>query len=112
MIYSCFDAPSGLYRYFQDDKAQALNGDLPVPKFSSSVITKAGVPAVNAARPFPAGATYVGTGWAAKGMIVQCPGQGGGLSGLLDTSTWPSWWPYAAGAGAGVLAFFLFRRSR
>jgi hypothetical protein len=111
MMYSCFDAPSGLYKYFQDDKQQALNGDLPVPKFPPSAITKAGVPAVSAARPFPSGATYVGTGWAAKGMIVQCPGQGG-LGAIFDTTTWPSWWPYAAGAGAGALAFFLWRRSR
>jgi hypothetical protein len=112
MIYSCFDEPTGLYRYFQDDKNQALNSDLPVPKFSAAERTKAGIPAVVAARPFPEGATYVGTGWAAKGMIVKCPSGGLSMSGVFDTSTWPSWWPYAAGAGAGLLAFFLIRSSR
>lgn len=112
MIYSCFDAPTGLYKYFQDDVAQALNGDLPVPKFTDAEHTKAGIPAVVAARPFPRGATYVGTGWAAKGMIVKCPGGAMSMGDVFDTSTWPAWWPYAAGAGAGILAFFLIRGSR
>ena len=84
MIYSCFDAKSGLYRYFQDGDQRAINADLPVPSFRSS--TKLGVPATEAGRPLPSGAVPAGSGWRARGMIVQC-GSSAGFSGFGDIGT-------------------------
>ena len=70
MIYSCFDARSGLYRYFEDSASQPVNSDLPVPSFPRA--TKIGVPAIEAARALPAEARPAGSGWHARGIIVQC----------------------------------------
>lgn len=82
MRYSCFSAETGMYRYFEDSQTQPINGDLPVPQFGTK--TRLGVPSIAAARPLPRGARPTGTGWAARGMIVKCPGSGGGAAlGLL-----------------------------
>ncbi len=108
MIYSCFDQPSGLYRYFEVDEQIPLNGDLPVPKWPAKVKTKIGVPGTLAGRPLPKSAKYVGTGWTARGIVASCDA-GAGLGDLFDTSMWPTWWPYAGGALAGALVFYLYR---
>ena len=72
MIYSCFNERAGHYEYYEDDRGQAINGDLPVPALANKQAGKVGVPARDAGRPLPSGARFVGTGWAARGMIVQC----------------------------------------
>lgn len=72
MIYSCFNERAGHYEYFQDDRAHAVNGDLPIPILQGLQAGQVGVPARDAGRALPAGAKRVGTGWEARGMIVQC----------------------------------------
>jgi len=72
MIYSCFDQPSGLYRYFENSHQIPVNGDLPVPTYLSSRATKLGVPSMEAGRPLPSDARQIGTGLQARGMIVSC----------------------------------------
>ena len=81
MNYSCFDAHSGDYRYFADDRRLPLNADLPVPKLPP-VAGKVGVPAREAGRPLPPSAKEVGRGQQARGLIVRC--DGGALSGWWD----------------------------
>lgn len=71
MIYSCFDANSGLYDYYETDEQKPLNADLPVPKLGS-VDNPIGTPAIRAGRPVPAGARKVGRGWHARGMVADC----------------------------------------
>lgn len=72
MIYSCFDQPSGLYRYFEDNRQIPVNGDLPVPSYLSSRATKLGVPSMEAGRPLPSDAREIGNGLQARGMVVAC----------------------------------------
>ncbi len=81
MIYSCFDQKAGLYRYFQDDTQRPINADLPVPRLPRAV-ERIGVPAIDAARPFPSGAKVAGRGWHARGIVVQCPARG--LGGVFE----------------------------
>ena len=87
MIYSCFDPPLGLYKYFRDDKTQPINSDLPVPKLKSE--TQAGYPALDAARPLPSGAKPFGQGWHARGIVVRCAGSSAlsSFSGLPSSLT-------------------------
>ena len=83
MIYSCFNERAGHYEYFEDDRGQAINGDLPVPTLQGKMAGKVGVPARDAGRSLPSDAKRIGTGWAAQGMIVQCqPKSMRGLAGL------------------------------
>jgi len=82
VIYSCFNARLGLYEYFKDHRHHPLNGDLPVPVFGA-VAGEVGIPALDAGRQLPADAVPTGTGWSAKGMIVNCKNVSvAGLSGL------------------------------
>jgi hypothetical protein len=109
MIYSCFNEKAGHYEYFEDSRGHAMNGDLPVPSLSGMQAGSVGVPARDAGRPLPAGAKRVGTGWAARGMIVQCrPTSVRSLAGLGATAgtTLP------VGAliiGGGLAVYGLFR---
>jgi len=102
-MYSCFDAKSGLYRYFQDGEQRAINADLPVPTFRNE--TKLGVPATEAGRPLPSGAVPAGSGWRARGMIVQCGSGGSGLSGLGDIGPGGSTAMGLVVLGVGALLF-------
>lgn len=87
MIYSCFDPPSGKYRYFEDDEQVPVNGDLPVPTWlSGRVANGIGVPTADAGRPLPTGAKPKGTGFEARGQIVRCGAQA--VSGLGDLGTY------------------------
>jgi len=78
--YSCFDAPTGLYRYFADGSTHPINTDLPIPKLPPKA-GKVGVPAREAGRPLPSAAREVGRGLRARGIIVQC-----------DQSALGGWW--------------------
>lgn len=99
-LYSCF-RPDGSYQYYETQDVLPINADLPVPSFP--VTTQIGVPSIDAARPMPPGAKFVGTGWQARGTIVRCPesfGLGviefsGGAQVVMMTLL-------AAGAGFGV----------
>jgi len=96
MNYSCFDERTGLYTYFSDHRTHAANGDLPVPKLGGLMAGQIGVPAREAGRDLPSGAKKVGTGWRAKGVVVDCgfAAKAAGLGGLADL------------AGANLLPFF------
>lgn len=86
MIYSCFNAPLGMYEYFEDNRQHPTNGDLPVPKLPPQT-GRIGVPAMDAGRPLPRDAKRAGTGWEARGMIVNCkPMATAGLSGIGQMS--------------------------
>jgi len=82
MIYSCFDAASGLYDYYETDEQKPLNADLPVPQLGSPD-NPIGIPAIRAGRPLPSGARKVGRGWHARGMVANC--KSGGMAGLGET---------------------------
>lgn len=84
MIYSCFDPQTGHYRYFEDSLLAPVNGDLPVPNYLKSRSTKLGVPSLEAGRPLPRGAKRVGSGLAARGMVVECGAGNGQALGDLD----------------------------
>lgn len=85
MLYSCFDAPRGEYKVFEDEKTHPANGDLPVPRLSALMAGSVGVPASDAGRPLPSDASYVGHAPNAQGLLVQCEG---GVSGFgLDEYT-------------------------
>ncbi len=80
MIYSCFDEQTGLYRYFEDARTVPVNGDLPVPTWlKGRVANGIGVPTADAGRPLPPDARPVGSGGAARGLMVQCQGSSLGL---------------------------------
>lgn len=88
MIYSCFNEKLGLYEYFETPENHPVNGDLPIPTFSGLEAGKVGVPARDAGRQMPAGATRIGTGLAARGIIVSCsnmPVQGLSLRGAAES---------------------------
>jgi hypothetical protein len=72
MIYSCFNEKAGHYEYFEDSRALAMNGDFPVPQIQKLQAGRVGVPARDAGRSLPRDAKRVGTGWHARGAIVQC----------------------------------------
>lgn len=71
MIYSCFNDRLGLYEYFEAPGYHPTNGDLPTPR-DGAVAGKVGIPAMYAGRRLPKGAKRKGTGWQAKGIIVNC----------------------------------------
>jgi hypothetical protein len=83
VLYSCFDDQAGNYRVYEHRGERAVNDDLPVPKLPSDV-SGIGVPAIEAGRPLPKGARYVGRSWQAKGIVVRCGGELGTLEETLD----------------------------
>lgn len=87
MIYSCFDAATSTYRYFEDSSSRAVNKDMPIPRFPASSRTPIGISAVRAGRPLPMGAKPTGRGAEPRGIIVNCSSTSLGLGGLDDLST-------------------------
>jgi hypothetical protein len=86
MIYSCFDAKSGFYDYFETDEQIAVNADLPVPSFPAPV-NGIGVASIEAARPIPSDARRVGSGWHARGIVANCARVGTSGVGQVDDSS-------------------------
>lgn len=109
MIYSCFDAEQGDYRVFEDDGARAINADLDVPKFSSP--TKIGMPATEAGRQLPAGASQVGRSWSAQGIVVSC-GKKRALGADLPTPSTTELVVLFTGAALGFLLLQYLRDER
>lgn len=70
MLCSVFNATSGLYDYFETGTNVPFNADLPVPRMPAEA-GKIGVAAVDAGRPLPSDARFVGRGWTAKGVIAH-----------------------------------------
>jgi hypothetical protein len=110
MIYSCFDQNKGLYDYFQDTEMRPINGDLPIPKFPSST-GRIGVPAIEAGRPLPSGAKPAGSGWHARGMVVNCRAAAGTL-GALNLSQSSGKMVLGGAAVALGLVYFFGRPAR
>lgn len=88
-LCSCFNDKTGQYDYFSTAQVFPYNSDLPTPKLPG-VAGNVGVPAIDAGRPIPADASYVGSGWTAKGTVVSC-GRGA-VSGLGSDTTEPFDW--------------------
>ena len=72
MIYSRWDPSSGDYDYFEAPERPGINDDLPIPDLPTG--TDIGVPSVECGRPLPPGASHVGTGDAAVGLITPPAG--------------------------------------
>lgn len=109
MHYSCFNPRTGLYDYWEDGIAGIpINGDLPVPSLPDE--TQLGVAAIEAGRKLPSSARPAGSGWRARGQIVQC---GRGFNGLgADSSDAIDWlkkdgWKWILG---GIAAIYIVRR--
>lgn len=108
MFYSCFNAHKGMYDYFEDATTIPVNADLPVPTLPSSA-GKIGVPAFQAARPLPEGARPAGTGYNARGILVDCAQSGPALalSGDPAGSAWPPAWKWALAIGVAALTIWV-----
>jgi hypothetical protein len=103
MIYSCFNERAGLYEYFENAATHPTNGDLPVPSPGPKA-GKIGVPAMNAGRFLPSDAKRAGSGWHARGIVVDCkktplPGLGAAFGD--NSNVVLSWSVVIAMAGAG-----------
>jgi hypothetical protein len=104
MIYSRWRPASGGYDYFKaNDRDIPLANDLPVPVLPRG--TDIGVASIVAGRPVPAGATHVGAGEVAVGLIA--PAAKSSLQGAI-TGAIPSNYLYMA-AGV-VLGCFVFTK--
>lgn len=110
MIYSCFDERHGLYDYYEDDSRIPTNGDLPIPKPPSDA-GRIGAPSRESGRPLPWSANKIGSGWHARGMVVNCNNNsmmsGFGQNGY--SSPWNIIVPGLAVIGAGSMIYFLWQ---
>lgn len=67
--YSRWDPASGVWTYYDaPEPLPNLNDDLPTPELVAA--SRIGVPSIEAGRPLPSGATRVGQGEFAQGMIA------------------------------------------
>lgn len=83
VIYSRWDPSSGLYDYFESPERPGLNDDLAVPPMPAP--TDLGVPSTECGRSLPSGATHVGTGEFAEGLMAAPAGVdllAGGIPGV------------------------------
>jgi hypothetical protein len=67
-IFSRWQPDTGGYEYLSAPGSQNINDDLPSPELNPA--TKIGVPSIEAGRPLPAGATVIGEGDEAVGIIA------------------------------------------
>ena len=107
MIYSCFDHRLGMYRYYADERGHATNGDLAVPKLPATS-SKIGTASLEAGRPLPSAAKPTGTGFRARGLVVQCNGSSLGLGALGagdDKPNCTTWLVGGIGIGLVVALF-------
>jgi hypothetical protein len=104
MIYSCFDEKRGVYDYYEDDMRVPANGDLPVPSPPSNAGV-VGAPARESGRPLPWGAKPIGSGWHARGMVVNCGNAG---LGAIDQTT-KLWLLGLGGVVGGFVIIKLFQ---
>jgi len=98
MMYSCFNDKLGLYEYFEGPGHHPTNGDLPTPRDGQMAGT-VGVPAADAGRRLPSGVRRAGTGWEAKGMVVNCKNRPVQGIGSIDLKGNPLLIPYVLVAG-------------
>lgn len=111
MIYSCFDDKSGRYRYFEDGSQRAVNSDLPIPSLNGKA-TKLGVPSTEAGRDLPLEAKPCGSGYRARGILVQCgPSSSGRAMGSLFGDGSGNATLVAVAIGCAVTGFVLGKMS-
>ena len=109
MIYSVFAPAEGMYHYYQTSETKAVNADLPIPSLGNDA-GKIGVPAIDAARPLPGDAVFVGRGGNARGVIADK--KSGAFSGLDSVRTMAKVWEHRkiiAAAGIAGVALLLWR---
>lgn len=115
MVFSCFDAGTGLYDYYQSEKTTfPINADLPMPSLPAHT-NDIGVPAIEASRPLPSDAKKIGSGWHARGIVSSC--KRGSLSGLGSLGIFdgqPTWylWATAGAVGLGAYGVYVLLRRR
>jgi hypothetical protein len=107
LIYSCFSPATGLYDYHEDGTRLPLNADLPVPLHLGAEVNGVGVPAIVAGRPKPAGTTWIGHGWNARGMVVDC---GRAPLGAAESGAPPTWKIALAVAVGVAVVYWVSRR--
>lgn len=107
MIYSSFDERAGLYRYYTDHREHPVNADLPVPSMPADA-GRIGVPARECGRELPADARPAGSGWHARGLVVQ-PTRSSS-PGLGEASGAPPAW--RVGVGVALAALVIWGVSR
>jgi len=108
MIYSSWRPDRGGYAYFQTAERRGIGNDLPTPRLVRS--SPIGVASVEAGRPFPRGATPIGSGPLAKGVIV--PLDRSGLSGGDDAEKIRMFFPPVAMFICGLLVGAWLRGAR
>ncbi len=108
MLYSCFDPARARYRVYADQRQQQVNSDLPVPSLPGDT-GRIGVPAIDAARPFPRGARFVAESWQPRGIIVRCPGLGLGATDSPLYETWIKYGPLALAGGTAMLIWWIYK---
>lgn len=108
MFYSRWRPHEGGYDYFESDEEHNLNDDLPTPQLEDA--GGIGVPSIEAGRPIPTGAVYVGSGEQAVDVIA--PVERGRLVkraqlGLSALSNGVPWGPIIVGTviGYGIWYF-------
>lgn len=108
MIFSRWNPHAGGYDYFDSPGGEALNDDLAVPSLPPA--TKLGVPSTSCGRPIPAGASHVGSGELAVGLVATPSDGSSALGDLFDGI--PTWGWALGGAAAGSLITYLLTRRR
>lgn len=100
--------PDGHYDYFQAQQVAPLGDDLPVPRLKPA--SELGVPSVEAGRPIPSGAKYVGQGEEAIGVLAPMDTSRLGYA-MSDAPTSRAFW-FVLGAAAGVVVAVWWRTRR
>ncbi len=90
-MYSVFDQGKGDFAYYEGEDGLDINDDRPVPKFASGLRTAIGIPSVQAGRPMPSNARFVGRGSEAIGIVsTGKPQKAGGFLSVAAASIDPS----------------------
>jgi len=113
VIYSRWNPASGGYDYFQDQRVQNINDDLPTPELPEA--TKIGVPSIEAGRPIPGDAVPVGSGDQAVGILAPVDSsrlvrRDRSLAGIDIPASSPILWIAAGAAGVGLVWYFKKKR--
>lgn len=104
MKYSVFDQGRGDFAYYEAEDGLDINDDRPVPKFAIGLRTAIGVPSVEAGRPMPAKARFVGRGSEAIGIVsTGKPQKAGGFLSTAAASIDPSLGSFDVGATSKIV---------
>jgi hypothetical protein len=105
MIFSVFDQGAGDFAYYEAADGIDINDDRPVPRFEANLRTPIGVPSVEAGRPLPANAKFVGRGTQAIGAVsTGKPQKSKGLLASAAASIDPSLGAFEMADASSVVA--------